>query len=317
MNWGVIGYGEIAPSFIDGLNAIPKSKLIGIASITSYEFLQSKGIYENVKLYNNYTELIKNSDVNVIYISTTNNMHFENASEVILHGKHLICEKPLTPNLQKTKELIEKANKNAVFFMEGMWTRFLPSYQKFINLLRNGAIGTPKLLKVDFGFHNSWPKNRRLLNPVLYGGTLLDNADYNIFLSQDVFGVYPEQIAAQATYAETGVEDACSIILKYPSGGMAQLFSSFHCKTKQEAIVYGEKGYIELIEYWHGSKVLINSNSSIHQYEYPHRVNGFEYEIEAVERSINQGRIENEILPHSASIEVAGIIDEIKLLIRK
>ena len=121
--------------------------------------------------------------------------------------------------------------------MEGMWTRFLPSYRKFIELLKGNIIGKPKFLKADFGFFNNWPEYRRLLKPELFGGTLLDNADYNIFLSQDVFGEYPSEINAQATFASTGVENACSILLKYPSGGMAQLFSSFRCKTKQESVI--------------------------------------------------------------------------------
>ena len=68
-------------------------------------------------------------------------------------------------------------------------------------------------------------------------------------MSQDIFKDFPSDINAQATFASTGVEDACSILMKYPNGGMAQLYSSFRCKTKQEAVIYGEKGFIELKEY--------------------------------------------------------------------
>ena len=317
MNWGIIGYGEITPSFIVGLQAVSKSKLIGIASISSFEYLQKNKFYQKVQIFSNYEELAKHPEIDIIYVATTNNLHYENAKLVLNNNKHLLIEKPFTPTAKQTQELISLARKKNLFVMEGMWTRFLPSYRKFISMLNDGIIGKPKLLKVDFGFLNNWSKHRRLLNPNLFGGTLLDNADYNIFLSQDVFSEYPSAINAQATFASTGVEDACSILMKYPSGGMAQLYSSFRCETKQEAIIYGDKGYIELKEFWHGTKIVLSIDSKVEVFEFPHKANGFEYQIEAVEKSINENKIECDILPHLESKQVAMIIDEVKILIKK
>jgi len=317
MNWGVIGYGEITPSFIEGVQASSGGVLVGIASVSSHEMLRKKRLYGNVKIYETYDDLIKSSEVEIVYISTTNDLHFDNAKLVLNAGKHLLCEKPLTPTNKQTSELINIAKKNNVFLMEGMWTRFLPAYRKLIELLADRILGDIKLLKVDFGFSNNWPSNRRLLNPKLFGGTLLDNADYNIFLSQDVFKEYPIEIAAQATFADTGVEDACSILLKYPSGGLAQLFSTFRCETKQEAVIYGENGYIEFKEYWHGTQIVRNIGGKIETNDYRYSANGFECQIEAVEKSILQGKVEEDIIPHFASLEVATIIDEVASLINR
>lgn len=317
MNWGIIGYGEITPSFIEGLQTVKDSRLVGIATVSSFEYLKKKKLYEDVKVFKSYEELVKIPEIDIVYISTTNNLHFENITLCIREGKHILCEKPLTPKFEQTKELFQLARKNNVFLMEGMWTRFLPSYRKFIELLDENIIGQPKLLKADFGFFSNWPKHRRLLNPVLYGGTLLDNADYNIFFSQDVFKEFPSEIIAQATFSETGVEDACSILLKYPKGGMAQLYSSFKCETKQEAIVYGEKGYIELKEYWHGTKIEVTVNKINKKFNFPHKSNGLEYEIESVEKAIQKGKLENELLTYKESEEVAKIIDIVKDLIKE
>ncbi len=316
MNWGIIGYGEITPSYIEGLQTVKGSKLVGIATVSSFEYLKKQKFYGGVEIFKSYEELVKIPEIDIVYISTTNNLHFKNTALCIKEGKHILCEKPLTPTFEQTKELFQLAKKNNVFLMEGMWTRFLPSYRKFIELLNDNVIGKPKLLKADFGFVNNWPEYRRLLNPELLGGTLLDNADYNIFLSQDVFREYPSEINAQATFASTGVEDACSIILKYPSGGMAQLFSSFKCETKQEGIVYGEKGYIVLKEYWHGTKIEVIVNKISKEFNFPHKANGFEYEIESVEKAIKTNKLENELLTHKESEEVAKIIDKVKVLIR-
>ncbi len=314
MNWGIIGYGEIAPSFIEGLKAVSNARLTAIASVSSYEYLKRKKLYD-AKIYNNYDDLFKDKNVDIVYICTTSQLHYDNVKKALELGKHVLCEKPMTPNLKQTSELCNLANNSTLFLMEGMWTRFLPAYKEAMRMLSMGVIGKVKLLKVDFGFFNTWSKDRRLLNPDLFGGTLLDNADYNIFLSQDVFKEMPIQINAQATYAETGVEDACSIILKYPSGGMAQLYSTFRCQTKQEAVIYGEKGYIKLNGYWHGTEIELNIGNKVELKKYPFRSNGFEYEVEEVEKSIWEGKIESDIIPHSVSKDVALILDEVKEII--
>jgi len=312
MNWGIIGYGEITPSFIEGLDQATNAKLIAIASKSAHKYLDKKELYKNINYYKSYKKLIALDSIDIIYIATTNNLHYQNTKLVLDSGKHCLCEKPFTPSENETQRLITLAKNKGLFLMEGMWTRFLPAYRKFIELLDKSSIGRPKLLKVDFGFWNDWPKNRRLLNPKLYGGTLLDNADYNVFLSQDVFREYPKSINAIATYAETGVEDACGIQLLYPNGGMAQLFSSFRCKTEQEAIVYGDKGYIKLKKYWRGTEIMLKVGEKEKKLEFPFRANGFEYQIESVQNSIAAGKIENDFVPHAASIEVAQILDEVQ-----
>lgn len=316
MNWGIIGYGEIAPSFIEGIRFAGDSRLVAVASISSFEYLTKKRLYNGTRLYKNYADLLADKEIDVVYICTTNQLHFENVREALNAGKHVLCEKPLTPTLNQTIQLCDLANEKGLFLMEGMWTRFLPAYRETMKLLNEGTIGKPKLLKVDFGFYNTWSKHRRLLNPELFGGTLLDNADYNIFLSQDVFKEIPVQIDAQATYAETGVEDACSILLKYPSGGMAQLYSSFRCQTNQEAIIYGEKGYLKLKEFWHGMEIELNIGKKTVSKEYPFKYNGFEYEVEAVEDTILSGQLESDIIPHLVSKEVATIVDQVKEIVK-
>lgn len=317
MNWGVIGYGEIAPSFIAGLMAHPKAHLKGIASRSSWEYLTKKKLYNDTDIYNNYEELLSDCNIEIVYICTTNNLHFENVATALKAKKHVLCEKPMSPSLKDTSKLCELAKQNDVFLLEGMWTRFLPAYRQAMKFLNNGIIGKPKLLKADFGFISNWPKHRRLLNSNLYGGTLLDNADYNIFLSQDVFKNYPIEINAQATFTETGVENSCSILLKYPGNGMAQLFSSFECETQQEAIIYGESGFIKLEQYWHGTNILIKTGGRTQSMQYPFKANGFEYEVEAVENAISQSQLECSLVTHEMSKEVATIIDDIKILIQK
>ena len=54
MNWGIIGYGEITPSFIEGLQTVKDSRLVGIATVSSFEYLKKKKLYKNYSQRSNF-----------------------------------------------------------------------------------------------------------------------------------------------------------------------------------------------------------------------------------------------------------------------
>jgi len=311
MNWGIIGYGEIAPIFIEGLRSLIGQNLYAIASVSKHNFLSKKKLYSGTIIYNTYEDLIKDTNIDIIYIATTNNLHKQNVIAALNAGKNVLCEKPLAVCKDDVVEMIRASNDSGKFLMEGMWTRFLPAYRHFKVLLDSGVLGKVNFARIDFGFFSNWGPERRLKNKNLYGGILLDNTDYNLFIAQDIFNDLPCNISAFATFCETGAEDSCAITLKYQSGGMAQLYSSFKQKTNQEALIYGENGYLHLKPFWNGTQVELYLGEKYQKWEFPFRKNGFEYEIEEVAYCINNCLIESPVIPHSLTINIAGIMDEI------
>jgi len=311
MKWGVIGHGEIAPSFIEGLFAVNGQELHAIASRSKHEALDESNIYPNVIIYSDYSDLLNDSDIDIIYVCTTNNLHKENVLGALRAGKNVLCEKPLAVCKSDVEEMVLEAKRQNRFLMEGMWTRFLPAYKYFKQLLESGIIGKVGFARIDFGFLSHWGPERRLKNKALFGGTILDNADYAIFLSQEIFRDTPTDISAFTRICETGVEDSCGVMLQYPNGSISQLFSSFQLETKQEAVIYGEKGNFHLKPFWNGTAVALHSVAGEEYWEFPFRKNGFEYEIEEVVECVKNQQIESEAVPHKLSIEIAGILDEI------
>lgn len=317
MNWGIIGFGEITPIFIEGLSLVEGQELIGIASVSKHKKLKEQNIYSMVNVYSSYEELFANTEIDVIYISTTNNLHKHNVLSTLKSDKNVLCEKPIGVSRADVAEMVAEAQKRDKFLMEGMWTRFLPAYKHFKTMLISGAIGHINYARIDFGFFSDWPDNRRLKNPALYGGAILDNTDYNVFLSQDIFRDKPSSISAIARYYKTGVEDMCAVTLQYPNGSIAQLFSSFHQKTNQEALIYGDKGHIHLKSFWNCTQIDLHTYEGLQSWDFPLRKNGFEYEIEEVISCINNGQIESHTIPHKLSIDIAEIMDEIIIQTKK
>ncbi len=315
MKWGIIGYGEIAPSFIEGLSAVKGQQLVAIAS--KHAQLKKIKYFPSVTFYDSYRELCANPEIDIVYISTTNNLHKENVLLALRSGKHVLCEKPMGMSVIDEKEMFEEAQKQNKFLMEGMWTRFLPAYKHFKTLLVDNAIGHINFVKIDFGFFSDWSDDRRLKNISLYGGAILDNTDYNIFLCQEIFKDNPLSVSAIARYYKTGVEDMCAVTLQYQDGSIAQLFSSFQQKTKQDAIIYGDNGYIMLRSFWNCTHIELHTDEGSQVWDFPFRKNGFEYEIEEVVYCAENGRKESDVIPHKLSIDIAEIMDEIINQIKK
>lgn len=318
MKWGLVGYGEITPHFIKSLLAIDGQEIDAIASISKHDELAKKTEFKGIDIYDDYNLLYDNSDIEIVYISTTNNLHKDIVIKCLRSGKHVLCEKPLGICKDDVSEMVATSKECKKFLMEGMWTRFLPAYKKFISLIKGGTIGIPQFAIIDFGFYSTWGNERRLLNKDLCGGSLLDNTDYNIFACIDIFNSLPSEFNSLATFSETGVENKCSINLKFPNGGMAQIFSSFVQQTNQDAIVYGSIGSIKLKEFWHGQEIELNINDQqTKNIKLPFRSSGFYHEIQDVISCINANKLESSIIPHSLSISIASIIDEIFEQIKK
>ena len=126
----------------------------------AYEFASMHSI---PTYHNSYQELISNPNIDIIYIATIADHHYELAKQSILAGKHTLVEKPMTLCYNHTQELIELATKQStendknVFLMEGMWTRCFPAMHKLRQLVLSEEVGQIVYVQGDFGYE--FPNN--------------------------------------------------------------------------------------------------------------------------------------------------------------
>ena len=150
--WGVIGAGRIADKFCTALNFVEGAELYAIASRDQQKAQQYANKFNATKCYDNYNELINDDNIDIVYIATPNHLHHELAMRALQRNKAVLCEKPLSINYRKSKEMIEQAKKSNVFLMEGMWTSCMPFIEKIQQLIHQDLIGAPKFVGADFGF---------------------------------------------------------------------------------------------------------------------------------------------------------------------
>lgn len=314
MKWGMIGYGAIAPKFVDNLKLAKGETLVAIASLSNAEELKKK--FEEVKIYNNYEELLKDPDVEIVYISTTHNFHKKNVLDGLQVGKHVLCEKPLGVSANEVEEMISEAKHQNKFLMEAMWTRFLPLYRKFIGVINSGTLGEIHFVRADFGFHSEWGEERRLYNPDLAGGSILDVGVYPISLINDIFKELPQEISAYARVSHTGVDEHCGAMFRYDKGRIAQMYSSFLTRTIHDAVICGTNGIIRIKDFWHCNEMELDLNNKIETITLPYESTGFIHEIREVIDCIKAGKIESEIMSHQHSLDNAQIADKIMFQIK-
>lgn len=312
INWGIIGLGKIASKFATDLQLSDTAILHGVASRSMNKAVAFAEKFNAKKAYDSYEALANDPEIDVIYIATPHVFHFENTMLCLQHNKAVLCEKPLGINSTQVQTMIEEAKSRNVFLMEAIWTRFMPSYQKVLELLDEKTIGEIISIRADFGFLGELNPENRLYNKKLGGGSLLDIGIYPIFLSLLVLGM-PTDINAMARITDTGVDSFCGMLFNYDTNAKAVLESTFEANTPTEAYIYGTKGTIKLHRrFHHANTITLYQDDTETVFELPHSGIGYIHEIEDVNRCMLNGETENSKLPLAFSEQLMSIIDQVK-----
>jgi predicted dehydrogenase len=312
IRWGIIGAGKIAQSFVRDFPLLHNAVLVAIAA-SNKERAVAFAATHNIGLAYTYEELYSSSEVDAVYISTTHNFHFEQVKQCLLHGKAVLCEKPITINDTECKQLVELSKANKVFLMEAMWSYFLPAVIKAQQWLAEGRIGALKAIQADFSFAVEKNLTGRMYNPQLAGGALLDLGVYNVALSTFFMQRKPGSITATGILTETGVDASTAMLLHY-GDVVATLFTSMQTRMTNKLCLFGEKGYIELPEFWRAkSAILYDSEfNAAENFEDGRTAHGFVYEMQHATDMILNDAVESNIMPHQTSIDIQEIMTEVR-----
>lgn len=312
VNWGIIGLGKIANKFAEDLQLSNTAVLHAVASRNEERARNFGEKHKSVKFYTSYEELADDPEIDVIYVATPHTFHFENTMMCLKKGKGVLCEKPMGIDVQEVEIMVREARSRNLFLMEGLWTRFMPSINKLIEILENKAIGDILFVRADFGFKADAHPEGRLFNKKLGGGSLMDLGIYPVYLSLLALGI-PLDIKCMARMTTTEVDATCSMLLNYENGAKAILESTLEAETPSEAYIHGSKGSLKLHSRFHqAEKITITQNGTKEVFNLEYEGNGFIHEIEEVNDCLLRGEIESSKLPLKTSIEVSHLIDRIK-----
>ena len=313
-NWGVIGPGNIANTFAKAIASSTKGKILAVASRSEKRAADFASTYQIEKIYSDYEQMLADPKIDIIYIATPHNFHYQQAKMCLEAGKHVLVEKPCTVNAQQMQKLVEIAQSKKLLLQEALWSRFMPCLSQLRQLLNEGLIGDIQYIQSDIGFAFQDREKSRLLKAELAGGSLLDLGIYSITLSQFFLQEHPDTIEAMGQLTDRQVDGHVFANMRYASGRYAQFTCSMLSQTSNTMRIVGTKGYVNLPAcFWDTDSASIYlDNKLIQSIDIPHPVNGFEYQIEESMRCIEQNMQCSDLMSHRDSIGVLSVMDNIR-----
>ena len=247
IRWGVLSTARIGQNHV--IPAMQQGTYSAVTAIASRDKERAESVAQKfgiAKAYGSYEELLKDPDVDAIYIPLPNEQHVPWSIKTLEAGKHVLCEKPIALTANEAQTLVDAAARYPQLkIMEAFMYRFHPQWLRAKQLVSDGAIGDLRTIQSFFAYSNLDPTNIR--NQADHGGGgLMDIGCYNISFSRFIFGVEPTRVCSMVEYDPTFRTDRLvSGMLSFGSGT-----ATFTCSTQispyQRVNIFGTTGRIEI-----------------------------------------------------------------------
>lgn len=237
LKWAVLGTGVIANEMAQALHNMGRT-LYGVCNRTNDKAVSFAKKYHVEKVYTSYNEMYEDSSVDVIYITTPHNTHYEFIRQSLLHGKHVLAEKSITLNSSELNKLKALADEKGLVLAEAMTIWHMPLYKKLWQIVESGQIGRPQMITMNFGSFKDYDMTNRFFNISLAGGAMLDIGVYALSIVRSFMCESPDQILSQMKPAPTGCDEQASILLMNPSGQMATKQTIIEAGHTSDALQY-------------------------------------------------------------------------------
>ena len=312
MNVGIIGAGNIARKMVETLHNMTTATAYAIASRSADKATLFAKEFHVPNAYGNYESMLDDPAIDLVYIATPHSHHYEHALLALHHNKPILVEKSFMVNEKQAKEIISLGKEKNLLVAEAIWTRYMPSRYILNDLLHNKVIGDVYSLTANLGYKIDHVP--RIYMPELAGGALLDLGVYTLNFASMVLGTSIDTITSTALLTKTNVDKLHSITLNFTSGQMAILHSTIMSNTNRQGVIYGTNGMIlvDNINNIQDIRVYDLDGNLLEQPFIPKQITGFEYQVEACRKALEQGAIEVPDMPHDEILRMMHIMDSLR-----
>lgn len=314
IKWAMIGSGYICERFADAIGLLENSEIAALHDVNVEMGRRFAERYHIPKFYENYADIVNDPEIQIVYIGSPNLFHKDNVLGCLEHGKHVLCEKPMSICAENVQLMVDTARRNNVFLMEAVFPRFFPTFEKMKQWIADGRIGKVGIMHAQFNnMQTGWR-----LNPEMAGGALFDCGVYVIQLFSAVMnGMAPTKISSTFKFVDQKVDVRDCITLEYGDVMAVATFSMGVCRARNAAI-YGDKGTILIDDILQPTQITLNTvdgNTEIIRCEVEgetHFPKGYQFEARAVEQCLLEGKTECSVVPLDDTLLMANIVDQLR-----
>lgn len=245
LRWGVLSTARINRSVLPAFSAAKRSQLAAVASRDEQKGKTFASEWKIGQVYGSYDELLADPTIDVIYNPLPNHLHARWTIRAAQAGKHVLCEKPLALTVEEVDEIQAAAQQAGVVVAEAFMYRHHPMTLKVKEWIASGALGEIRLARGAFTFLLNRPGDIRLI-PEYGGGSLWDIGCYPVSYAIMVMGGPPVEVAGWQRLGPSGVDLSFGGQLKFASGALAQVYSSFELPFHMGMDIFGTRGSIHI-----------------------------------------------------------------------
>ena len=309
---GIVGAGWIAEKAAITLNGLEGFRPFAIGSRSIEKARAFAGKWGVDRAYGSYTEVIEDPEVDLIYVATPHSHHFEVTKEALEKGKPCLVEKAFMANKAQAQVIVDLARRKKVFLAEAIWTRYQPVVEMVRGLIREGRIGTPRLITATLGY--SMGDKERIMRPDLCGGALLDLGVYCLNFVRMFCDAPIVSMRSQCVKSATGLDlaDAISIILG--NGVLANVQASASCVGDNIGVIAGTEGNLIIDNVNNPQRITVNGPDRVFVEEIPvpQQITGYEYQFIACRDAIAARLTEPPQMPLEETLYIMELMDGLR-----
>ncbi|MEZ2130422.1 MULTISPECIES: Gfo/Idh/MocA family protein [unclassified Sinorhizobium] len=247
VRWGLIGASTIAREWVIGAIRATGGEVVSVMS-SSPDRAGSYAVENGIGRYvSDVSALVSDPEVDAVYISTTNELHRDQAIAAAQAGKHVLCEKPLAISLEDAHAMAKAVRDAGVVLATNHHLRNASTHIAMRDAVAAGRIGRPLAARVFHAVYlpphlQGW----RLDKPAAGGGVILDITVHDTDTLRFVLGRDPVEVIAFSQaggMGKQGLEDAVMGVMRFEDGIIAQFHDAFTVKYAETGFeVHGTEG---------------------------------------------------------------------------
>jgi predicted dehydrogenase len=315
VRWGLIGCGDISSKRIaPALKTLKNCELLAV-SRTNYALAESFAKEFNAKRwYKNWQELIRDNEIDAVYIATPVYLHKEQTIAAASAGKHVLCEKPMALNAKDCEDMIEACNKHKVKLGVAYYRHFYLVIKRAKEIILSGEIGEPVIAGIHayewFERKPGEPRYWLLQKELSGGGPMMDFGCHRIEVLQNLFGEVKEmQSRLFNVHFKREVEDTAFVSLLFENNTQAIIRVSHAVYEARDTLdICGTKGTIYVPVLNNGTLIVKTEKGERTENHPPHQ-NVHQPLIEDFTNAVMENR--NPLVDGSVGREVSLILDNI------
>jgi predicted dehydrogenase len=253
IGWGLVGCGDIARKRVaPALRDLDNCELVAVSRADAARAESFAAEFGAKRWYADWHDLVKDSEVEAVYIATPVYLHAEQAVAAAEAGKHVLCEKPMALTEAECERMNAAAEANGVLLGVAYYRRFYPAVERVREILESGEIGVPVIAQVNaferFDPAPEHPRRWLLDKRQSGGGPMYDFGSHRIELLLSLFG-RPLKVNAVSgnILFRREVEDTSCALIQFESGTQAVLSVTHAAREPQDTLeIFGSEGSIRI-----------------------------------------------------------------------